>query len=719
MYNPIPPSQPLLLLLLLLLLFTSLLSPPTPAAATTNASPFTPRASLLRYWSTHLTSSSPIPFFLLSKASPLSPVDAAAFAKLASRGSLSSHLPSFCAAAGLLCFPDLLAARDNSRHGDANFASYVNQNFTNYGSSRRGGQDSFKNYTDPDNLPVDTFDRYGRDSVKRDEGFASYATGTNVVDQRFNSYGVGAAGGKGGFDSYNEGVNVPGLSFNNYGSRGRGRVHDFGAYSTNANAGSQNFTSYGRNANSEPNEFNSYGNSSNVVASSFGNYGEGGSGSVNKFTGYGVSSNDPGSNFRNYGDRGDGQSHSFGSYGTDANAGNLGFTSYGKNGNGEPNKFSSYGSDSNVVGSTFGNYGEGGSGAVDNFTSYGFNGNVPENNFRSYGDRGNVTVDEFSSYRDQSNVGDDSFESYAKKSASAKVNFANYGKSFNEGTDKFTGYGQGAKGEVVGFTIYGVNNTFKEYAKDSSTTFSEYTNTTTSSEAKSSLAGSGRKATNRWVEPGKFFRESALREGTLMPMPDIRDKMPRRSFLPRTILSKLPFAKAKMADLKEIFHADDDSSLERIIANALGECERAPSAGETKRCVGSVEDMVDFATSVLGKNIVVRATENVEGSGREVMIGKVKAIDGGKVTESVSCHQSLYPYLLYYCHSVPKVRVYSADILDPETKARINHGVAICHVDTSAWSATHGAFLALGSGPGRIEVCHWIFQNDMTWTVPL
>jgi hypothetical protein len=138
--------------------------------------------------------------------------------------------------------------------------------------------------------------------------------------------------------------------------------------------------------------------------------------------------------------------------------------------------------------------------------------------------------------------------------------------------------------------------------------------------------------------------------------------------------------------------------------------------GETKRCVGSLEDMIDFATSVLGHNVTVRSTESVNGSGKNVMVGQVRGINGGKVTESVSCHQSLFPYLLYYCHSVPKVRVYEADLLDPESKVKINHGVAICHLDTTAWSPSHGAFMALGSGPGRIEVCHWIFENDMTWT---
>ncbi|EXB82598.1 hypothetical protein L484_027776 [Morus notabilis] len=49
-------------------------------------------------------------------------------------------------------------------------------------------------------------------------------------------------------------------------------------------------------------------------------------------------------------------------------------------------------------------------------------------------------------------------------------------------------------------------------------------------------------------------------------------------------------------------------------------------------------------------------------------------------------------------------------MLDPNSKAKINHGVAICHLDTSAWSPTHGTFLTLGSNPGQIEVCD--FRNN-------
>ncbi|KAK9277528.1 hypothetical protein L1049_007072 [Liquidambar formosana] len=594
--------------------------------STDGENPFTPRAYLIRYWNKEIHNDLPKPAFLISKASPLNSVDAATFTKLAGQNALSDHLPAFCSAANLLCFHDLSPSLEKHDQ-DANFAQYLNKNFTNYGTGRLGRVDSFKNYSDGDNLPVDSFRRYSRDSTGHNDKFDSYASDANVVDQSFNSYGAGATGGAGKFNNYNEEVNVPNLRFTSYASEGNGRKHSFATYTDETNAGSESFASYG------------------------------------------------------------------------------------KNGNGAPNDFTSYGHSSNVIGSGFSGYGEAANGANDTFTSYGDDGNVPQNNFKAYGDGGNGGVDSFASYRDQSNVGDDSFQSYAKNSNSAKVNFANYGKSFNEGTDKFTGYGQGSVGQTVGFKIYGVNNTFKEYAKKG-VTFGSYTNKSSATMATMGTSGS---SVNRWVEPGKFFRESMLKKGTVMPMPDIRDKMPKRSFLPRSISSKLPFSTSKIEELKKIFHAADSSSMESMVKDALSECERAPSAGETKRCVGSAEDMIDFATSVLGRNVVARTTDSVEGSKKNVMIGSVKGINGGKVTKSVSCHQSLFPYLLYYCHSVPKVRVYEADLLDPNSMTKINHGVAICHVDTSAWSQDHGAFVALGSGPGKIEVCHWIFENDLTW----
>ncbi|CAL5338334.1 unnamed protein product [Camellia sinensis] len=594
----------------------------------TGENPFSPKAYLIRYWKKQISNDLPKPWFLLNKASPMSAVESATFTKLAAQNSLSTNLPSFCSSANLLCFTDSSPSLEN--HDDAvNFAVYLNKNFTNYGTSQPGGVDSFKNYSDGDNLPVDSFRRYGRDSAGHDLKFSNYAPNANVVDQKFNTYGAAATGGTGEFTNYNQFVNIPNLQFTSYSAAGNGRKESFDSYSDDTNSGSESFSSYG------------------------------------------------------------------------------------KDGNGAGNGFSGYGKDSNVMGSSFNGYGQSANSANDSFANYGSDGNVPENNFKNYGDGGNAANDEFMNYREKSNVGDDSFQSYAKNSNSGAAKFMNYGQSFNQGTDKFNGYGKGGSGQKIGFETYGVNNTFADYDKKKGVSFARYLN---ESSAGSSMVNSG-KFVNRWVEPGKFFREKMMKVGTVMPMPDIRDKMPKRSFLPRVISTKLPFSTSKLSDLKQIFHANENSTMETILADTLSECERVPSPGETKQCVGSAEDLIDFVISVLGRNVAVRTTQNTDGSMQNVMIGSVKGTKGGKVTESVSCHQSLFPYLLYYCHSVPKVRVYEADLLDPKSKAKINHGVAICHLDTSSWSAGHGAFLALGSGPGKIEVCHWIFENDMTWTI--
>lgn len=596
--------------------------------------PFTPKAFLIRYWDKEIRNGLPKPSFLLSKASPLTAVDSASFAKLAGSNALSTRLPEFCSAANLLCFPDVGPSLEK-HDKDSNFAVYQDKNFTNYGTDRLGGLDSFKNYSEGQNIPVNDFRRYSRDSTGHKDNFLSYGSDGNVVDQSFHTYAAGATGGAGDFKKYTDSTNVPNLQFTSYSDEANGRDQSFSSYSENGNAGDQSFTNYG------------------------------------------------------------------------------------KHGNGAASDFKGYGTNSNVVGSGFSNYGETANAANDTFTNYGVEMNNPTNNFNNYGDGGNGASDSFANYRDQANVGADSFQSYAKSSNAAKVDFSNYGKSFNEGTDRFTGYGKGAQGQKIGFKGYGVNNTFKDYAKDG-VTFTGYTNvssTLSASMAKSGASSISSNLVKKWVEPGKFFRESMMKEGTVMPFPDIRDKMPKRSFLPRSILSKLPFSTSKISELKQMFKVSDNSSMDKILTSSLSECERAPSPGETKRCVGSVEDMIDFATSVLGRNVVVRTTQNVNGSKKNVMVDRVQKINGGRVTQSVSCHQSLFPYLLYYCHSVPKVRVYEADLLDPNTKAKINHGVAICHLDTTAWSPTHGAFLSLGSGPGRIEVCHWIFENDMTWTI--
>lgn len=607
---------------LLLLLF--IISTTAAAAGASSSSPFTPKSAFLRYYARKVPHHRPLPSFLLSKLSPLSPqLAAASFPS-------SSSLSSFCAAANILCpLPSSsLSLAPAPVASPSSFSSYSANpaDFSNYGDDTSGGTDSFTLYSSDANIPIDTFRRYSHSSSDRSDSFNTYASDGNVVTDNFTSYASSAASASGSFSSYAHNANVPNLKFTNYDTSAVSRQRTFSSYSDDTNSGDQNFAGYGKHANSAPSSF----------------------------------------------------------------------TSYAKN--------------SNTIGSTFSSYTEDGNDGGGEFTSYGGDGNGPKNDFRSYGEGSNGATHGFKLYRDRANVGDDSFRSYAEHGNAGRAEFENYGRSFNPGVDSFQGYGVGSSNQEVGFTSYaGDNTTFKSYAK-TGVTFATYKNTSNSHPPTTN----NHRSPTRWVEPGKFFREDNLNTGTRMIMADIRNKMPERSFLPRSVAEKLPFS---ATELGSIFQVPVDTALGKAMADTVSECGRAPSRGETKRCVTLAEDMVDFAVSVLGDDVAVRSTDNVRGWGRDVVIGEVKGVvDKGEMTKAVSCHQSLFPYLVYYCHSVPKVRVYEAEILDAGTKERINRAVAICHLDTSDWSPAHGAFVALGSRPGEIEVCHWIFEGDMTWT---
>ncbi|XP_078431077.1 polygalacturonase 1 beta-like protein 2 [Wolffia australiana] len=496
-------------------------------------------------------------------------------------------------------------------------------------------------------------------SSSSSSSFSSYSS------KSFSNYGAAAPFGASSFKNYSLGENVPIDSFRSYSRRAAAHSESFSAYSSAGNVVTANFTSYGGSSAAGASNFSSYAASANVPALKFSNYAASSAA----------------------------RAQSFSAYSPDSNSGSQSFSGYGKRASSSSSVFSSYANSSNVVASSFRNYGESAASSNSSFSAYGFDANVPDNSFSAYSGRSGL--DKFSRYRDQSNVGDDKFSSYAKSSS-----FSGYGQSFNLGSEIFSSYSKSPSA----FSTYGDNSTFKGYGDKKAASFKAY-----------HVSSDRKTKKSKWVEEGRFFRESKLKKGTIMAMPDLRDKSPRRAFLPRAIAKLLPFSTARLPDLFRAFNATPGSALARAMEATVAECERPPSRGETKRCATSGEDVIDFATSVLGPDLVVRATASPAGSGRLVTVGKVRAVGAGRETKAVSCHQSLFPYQVYYCHAVPRVRVYAAEILGGA--ARINDGVAICHLDTSDWSPRHGAFVALGDGPGRIEVCHWIYPGDMTWTV--
>lgn len=592
--------------------------------------PFAAKASLLRFWRRVLPNAR-LPPLLLEKASPLNATSVAVFAGYIANHTLSDHIASFCTAADLLCTRRI--AVNGVKYGvkeDADFESYHGKEFKGY---KVAASDSFKNYSDGDNVVKDDFKGYGRDVNAGSQDFANYAPQTNVEEEGFTTYGSGGSAGNTDFSSYGSNSNVPDHHFKNYG--------------TDSNAAIQDFSSYADNSNVIKNDFATYGKDANGIL--------------------------------------------------------TGFTSYAEN--------------SNVITNSFKGYSEGGNGPLDRFTSYADNGNVPRNEFESYGANGNGALQTFTTYADGANVPQDVFKSYGKGANTPLLTFTNYGNSSNTQQDEFKQYGKASNTPDITFTSYARNTQFKEYDKNGTgMTFSSYTASNSNSTSTSTASNSNSSAIIRQVEPGKFFREKLLVQGSSLPLPNLKDYMPRRSFLPRSLADKLlpSFSSQRLGEVVRMFRIPENSSMVGMMAKTLKECERPAVKGEIKKCVTSIEGMAEFAVGILGgAKVEVLSTASTAGSGERVKVGEV----GGRVTRSVSCHQSMFPYLVYYCHLVPKVKVYQAALYSHDSH-KINDGVAICHLDTTEWSAGHAAFVALGHQPGQIEVCHWIFQNDLIW-VPL
>ncbi|XP_042506840.1 polygalacturonase-1 non-catalytic subunit beta-like isoform X2 [Macadamia integrifolia] len=213
-----------------------------------------------------------------------------------------------------------------------------------------------------------------------------------------------------------------------------------------------------------------------------------------------------------------------------------------------------------------------------------------------------------------------------------------------------------------------------------------------------------------------YFRESMVKEGSFMPIPDLRDFMSYKSFLPRPLASKIPFSLSRIKELKKIFGVVDESNMDDYIKRSLEICEMSPTRGEERTCVTSAEDLIDFVVEKLGHHVRIWSTENIEGSYENATIGGIKLIHGNLSQPPALCHSIPFLFQVYYCHVLPKVKVYVVDI---HARKKVNHAIMACHYDTSTWNPNHLSFKLLGFGPGFIEVCHWINENGVVWTKSL
>ncbi|XP_027166472.1 BURP domain-containing protein 16-like [Coffea eugenioides] len=213
------------------------------------------------------------------------------------------------------------------------------------------------------------------------------------------------------------------------------------------------------------------------------------------------------------------------------------------------------------------------------------------------------------------------------------------------------------------------------------------------------------------VDPFSFFRISIFKQGNRVHLSNLEDQFPQRSFLPSQIASKISLDES---NLEKVFpQSFVNPNTKGNIETTLLYCNSAALKGEIKSCSTSLESMIEFSKATLGsKGLVALTTKSTEGSGKELIIQKIKKLNVKKI---VSCHEVFLPFSTYFCHMLSSTEIYAVDVVEPKTKAPVNTILAICHMDTSAWPSYHAAFKILKLSPGKGEACHWMTQIDLLW----
>ncbi|OMO91012.1 hypothetical protein COLO4_18705 [Corchorus olitorius] len=208
-----------------------------------------------------------------------------------------------------------------------------------------------------------------------------------------------------------------------------------------------------------------------------------------------------------------------------------------------------------------------------------------------------------------------------------------------------------------------------------------------------------------------FFLEKDLHPRATMTL-HFTEKTETSTFLPRQIAQKIPFSSNKLPEILKKFSVTPGSAEAEMMKNTIKECEAPQIRGEKKYCATSLESMIDFSTSKIGKNVQAISTEVEKRTPLQkyTIAYGVQKISGDK---SVVCHKQNYPYVVFYCHKSEKTRAYMVPLEGADgTKAK---ALAICHTDTSAWNPKHVAFQVLKVEPGTIPICHFLPKDHIVW----
>ncbi|XP_027337749.1 BURP domain-containing protein 5-like [Abrus precatorius] len=214
------------------------------------------------------------------------------------------------------------------------------------------------------------------------------------------------------------------------------------------------------------------------------------------------------------------------------------------------------------------------------------------------------------------------------------------------------------------------------------------------------------------VKVDLIFLEEGLRPGTKINAHFYKIDF-TKPLLPLQVAQHIPFSSKKMKEILEILSMKPKSEIAKVVEREIRICEVPPPIIEEKLCATSLESMVDFVTSKLGKNVRAFSTY----AEREAKSQNFLVKDGVKkiADESViACHLMDYPYAVFLCHHLQNTTAHFMP-LEGEDGTRVK-AIAVCHKDTSLWDPDSLILQAIKIKPGDCLVCHIFPEVHVVFT---
>ncbi|KAK9699264.1 hypothetical protein RND81_08G163800 [Saponaria officinalis] len=206
-----------------------------------------------------------------------------------------------------------------------------------------------------------------------------------------------------------------------------------------------------------------------------------------------------------------------------------------------------------------------------------------------------------------------------------------------------------------------------------------------------------------------FFEKDLVHPGSRMKLHFLMGAQEAK-FMPTQLANSITFSSTKLPQILKFFDVNPKSENAKIIEETITMCESKPIKGESKSCETSLESMVNYVKSRLGKQVKALSTEINEETKQDYTIESAQKINNEK---NLVCHKMVYPYAVFYCHTLSKTDAYQVSLID--THGKKIRAVAVCHKDTSPWSEGHIAFQLLKVKPGGAPICHFLDVDTVIW----